>query len=820
MENNLKNTYQTLLSLRSWENYLQTPEIQETIQNIKKLIAQTIEEPTWIPKIISNLGALLSKQNNWLWKSQIVSLKAIIDYLLQWKTRWLIKLPTWAGKTKLFTDILTSLDLASLILVPNINLKWQTQDYLKWDHVFNLWTNGTVIQHTRAILKEIREKNIVNPIIIATYQSFIRLKKEDPSLFNELSNLIQIVIRDEAHRSLWENTIEALEDFVITKEAEKIQDDELLKIDLNNSQNKLELLLTATPNLLDKSVKDTYEQIIWLRLQDLIQEWVVLLPQFIHIQEAFVNIGHHNLWENILNEYVTKFVNKDWEYTYKELARTYIEMKKQNNNYCPWVWFCRNIEHAEMITQYLNTIWIRAIRVTSENETYDKWVDEKKAKEMLENNEVDIVVTVTKVSEWWDVPTLRCAVQFAPTLSEAKYIQWVGRVLRSFHYDKNKEIHEIHWVLPKNIACIIEPKFWNITSSQKWDDVGWWGVNGPNTWKDENVKINKISWITHFINSEEFDVWFLEAKYWNITEFNKKISQEEVITYFKDKWFDYWMSFLYTKIKEIEYKWEKIIALSTLSGWGNPNNVDITNLSWLQEFIAWVFEKEFKKEIPPTQKEVIQYFKEQWFDYWMSVKATQIKKIKYKWEWITALSTLSGWKNPNNVSINNPSWFQEFIAWVFEKEFKKEITPTQKEVIQYFKEQWFDYWMSVKQTQIHKIKYKWKNIRSLATLSGWKNPNKVNINTPSWFQEFIVWFFEKEFKKEIPPTQEEVIQYFKEQWFDYWMSVKQTQIRKIKYKWSKIKALAKLSGWTNPNNVKIYNLSWFQEFIAWVFANK
>jgi superfamily II DNA or RNA helicase len=42
---------------------------------------------------------------------------------------------------------------------------------------------------------------------------------------------------------------------------------------------------------------------------------------------------------------------------------------------------------------------------------------------MLERNEIDFVVTVTKVSEGWDVPTLRCAIPFAPILSPAKYLQ-------------------------------------------------------------------------------------------------------------------------------------------------------------------------------------------------------------------------------------------------------------------------------------------------------------------------------------------------------------------------------------------------------------
>gem|GEM_PF-4176713 len=39
------------------------------------------------------------------------------------------------------------------------------------------------------------------------------------------------------------------------------QDKDLLETDILFSNEKLELLFTATPNLLDKSVRDSYEEI-------------------------------------------------------------------------------------------------------------------------------------------------------------------------------------------------------------------------------------------------------------------------------------------------------------------------------------------------------------------------------------------------------------------------------------------------------------------------------------------------------------------------------------------------------------------------------
>ena len=86
-----------------------------------------------------------------------------------------------------------------------------------------------------------------------------------------------MVIRDEAHRSLGDKTQEALDDMhsyddEINNELLEEQDRDILETDVLFSKEILELLFTATPNLLDKSVRDSYEEIFGLRIQDLVEE--------------------------------------------------------------------------------------------------------------------------------------------------------------------------------------------------------------------------------------------------------------------------------------------------------------------------------------------------------------------------------------------------------------------------------------------------------------------------------------------------------------------------------------------------------------------
>ena len=817
-----KEIYEKIRHLDLDQDIESIPEIQRLIMKFEDAISCVINTPEKLNPtlaynlqlIISNLIDVLKNKNNNLRKSQITSIMSIIDFLISWETRWLIKLPTGAGKTRLFTEIVTSLSLPTVILVPKINLKWQMGEYFMWENVFNIWENGTVIWDVTKTLKTIREKDIVNPIIIITYQSFVRLK-EDKKLFGDFSQMIKVVIRDEAHRSLGDKTQEALNDMhsynEIDEEALQEQDKDLLETDVLSSNEKLELLFTATPNLLDKSVRDTYEEIFGLRIQDLVEEWVLHMPKFIQLSEAYIDIGDQNFGERILNQFATKFVNEKKEFTYMEIANKYLELKQENSGYLPAVGFCRDIEHAEFMKKYLMERWLRAIRVTSSNARYDVWVDEDEAKRMIEANEIDIVLTVTKVSEWWDVPTLRCALNFAPILSEAKYIQGVGRVLRTFDFEKEREANETNGTLPKSFAYVIEPKFWNISS---------WGWNGDNwgwdEWWDErdeksSKNTTKISGITHFIDSWEFDIGYLRDLYGNLDEYGQIITQEEVLEFFKTRTFEEWISLQYKDIGWIEFKGIKIISLANLAGWDNPNKVDLYALSRFKEFISWIFGREIENI---TQEEVLEFFKTKTFDEWMEFKQQDLFKIEFKQKKIMALVLLSGWDNPNDIYLYNLSGFKEFIAWVFEREIE---SITQEAVLEFFKTKTFEEWLELTYKDIRGIEFKGKRIIGLAKLAGWSNSNGSSIQTPAWFQEFISWIFEREIEN---LTQEEVLVFFKTKTFDEWMELKQQDLKEIEFQWKKITGLATLTGWKNPDKTNLNTLPWFQDFMAWVFEKK
>ena len=379
------------------------------------------------------------------------------------------------------------------------------------------------------------------------------------------------------------------------------------------------------------------------------------MPEFINIPSAMIDLWENNITQTNINKHAKKFRDADWNLTYLQLIEKYIELKNQNNWYLPWVWFCRNIAHAEFIKQEMEKKWIRVIRVTSANKEYDWWVDETKAKAMLEKNETDFVITVSKVSEWWDIPTLRCAIPFTPILSEAKYLQWIWRTLRLFEF---KESMKQYWIIPKTKTIVIEPEFWNIHNKYKWelddsededmennDQDEKWETEESNDDKNWNTNTKKISWISHLYNSWEFDLWFLEWNYGDISNHNKyKLENDWTI---KINWIIYTaVNFgLNENNSKLSCNWE--IALNRISKqdeqWKKKN--ELTN--------KWLWKRWTRVINLYNLKKLLKILPIKWKKY----ELLQNRTVNINWTIYTAVTHAM---NQNN-SLLTCSWYNAII---------------------------------------------------------------------------------------------------------------------------------------------------------------
>lgn len=359
----------------------------------------------------------------------------------------LIKHPTGAGKTRLFCEIASALDVKSLILVPRVSLIAQTCKTL-YDVGF---TNGEVasliVQPGTTALSEWRHiQNESSKVLVMTYQSLLSLWRSIEGELYEYFASLGYLVSDEGHRSLGatttevtENLIESTntlsEDMLLTQEEldAAFEVESLLK---NEDLSLLHLFFTATPQLAQKEVQNVYslDTIDALRVQDMVVQDVLVLPTRKSLGTAIAssdsdhitNRGVEACAENDL------FMLENGVRIGDAMLSSYDQLCKEHGK-LPGVIFCANIAQAEYWKNVAVHEWGYACaRSTSANAEFDAGMDPSKAEELLASGDLDLVFTVSKVGEGWDVPCLRVAGWLTPVGSPARYLQGVGRIMRSF----------------------------------------------------------------------------------------------------------------------------------------------------------------------------------------------------------------------------------------------------------------------------------------------------------------------------------------------------------------------------------------------------
>lgn len=501
-------------------------------------------------------------------KLQRKSIRAFIDFLQLWKKQWYFKLPTWSGKTILFTQILDALDMSSIITAPKKTLVKQIAKTYKETLSYDNNKIKTIEPKSGYLTATRQATNIINDIqsmeekrkwsIVMTGHTLLSLEKRSPQSLKKLDAFTELYVEDEWHRALWEKTVPLLNSLtadasrsyshwqevidelleqvdeklaedvellwedtdasleekievikeIINEELDQTKDQEALSLmEQKKGGKKIHLLFTATPNLLEKWLADHYHKILSIKTEEAVEDWSLILPEHEWVWVAYLNdMLDKRVSQRDLNNRVKKFVTEDWEFIHDVLIDKYLEQKEQVPQwYLPSLAVTADIPHAEFIRQELQKKWIRAVRVTSANADYDHGVTEDEAEEMLLKDEVDVVITVNKLSEGWDVPLLRWFIRFAPTLSPAKQMQPPGRIMRTMedsYIEKILLLRSISWINKdlseeekiemlqkwRHNTMFIEPDSWQIEGFLPWTwswgrrkkkkEWWWWDASG------------------------------------------------------------------------------------------------------------------------------------------------------------------------------------------------------------------------------------------------------------------------------------------------------------------------------------------------------
>ena len=325
-------------------------------------------------------------------KRQFDVFEDIRDHLEGGKIEGYIKLPTGVGKTVLFSRLVESLGLKTLIVVPSKILVGQTGDKLEkfTDVQFGNYFQG--------------EKNLDENVTVTTYNSLIKGVKSgkiDPTVYGTL-------ILDEAHKALGEETVKTIDQFACVK-----------------------LGFTATPKYSrNKHVSDVLEhEIHSMSIVEAAQERLISrfksYVAYTDIDISSVEIKNREQYDP---ETLAKAIDKE------SRNRAAVELYKTQFNGQLAIAYCGGVDHATHVAQVFNSSGLDAEIISGE--TPDK--EKEEILERFRQGKTKILCNARILIEGFDEPKASVCLNLHPTLSYVDAEQRAGRVLRIDPDDKLK----------------------------------------------------------------------------------------------------------------------------------------------------------------------------------------------------------------------------------------------------------------------------------------------------------------------------------------------------------------------------------------------
>ena len=422
---------------------------------------------------------------------------------------------------------------------------------------------------------------------------------------------------------------------------------------------------------------------------------------------------------------------------------------------------------------------------------------------------------------------------------ERKTFQWKVWVLQS---NQIRKMSYYHLYLPEiNKTLLLNNQYWEWCFFLKGDFNNW-------NYTKNSLKNNDCDIITFDYKHPEIFLWKLsfflsESIKDNLINWLQEIqieNKDELIKqnikkYFDTIWYDKLMQYSQEEINLIDILWNKIRTIATQCWFKTIYALIPRTVGWFQEFISYLYEKDFDPNIKKlTNEKIEKYFDAIWYDKLMQYNQEEIRLIDIWWNKIKTIATQHWFKSQYNLNIQNIQWFQEFINYIFNKKFvykpqekreKEELT--KDKIKKYFDKIWYNKLMQYTKEEIKLIDIWWNKIKTIATQNWFKTQYSLRMQNVVWFQEFINDIFNKKFvyipqskieRKEL--RKEEIKEYFDKIWYDKLMQYSQEQIKSIDIWWNKIKTIATQYWFKTQYCLEIRLIQWFQEFINYIFNKK
>lgn len=251
-----------------------------------------------------------------------------------------------------------------------------------------------------------------------------------PSYPKDYSNPLQIIsVQTLARRVNSQEAINTLSDIAIYDEAHLTAFTSLGRKLLTQNFSKIAIGLTATPWRLSRkeSLGDLFSGLVLAPLPyQLINDGFLVPPRYfglagIDTKGIKTSMGDYNIEElGVLtnNPSVAKLAVDEWE-RLGENRKT--------------IAFTVNIAHSKLLAEEFNKRGIPAVAVYGKSKEGDGLTPQQCEFHLnqLKNGEIKVITSCEKLAEGFDIKSIGVAMLCRPTKSKAKYVQQLGRALRS-----------------------------------------------------------------------------------------------------------------------------------------------------------------------------------------------------------------------------------------------------------------------------------------------------------------------------------------------------------------------------------------------------
>ena len=327
-------------------------------------------------------------------------------------------------------------------------------------------------------------------------------------------------------------------------------------------------------------------------------------------------------------------------------------------------------------------------------------------------------------------------------------IEWLFEKILKFDEELNIALTE------KMIKKELDELWWyDILMKYTQKDIRWIEI-----WWYKIASIAKSYW---FVSKYDFFArtpkWFQEFVsyvYWKEFQYDVKEKIEltpEIIKKELDElwWYEELMKYSKKDIEWIEIWWYKIASIAKSYWFVSKYDFFVRNQKWFQEFVSYVYEKEFEYKQNELTPEIIKKELDElwWYEELMKYSKKDIEWIEIWWYKIASIAKSYWFVSKYDFFVRNQKWFQEFVSYVYEKEFEykqNELTPEiiKKELDELW---WYEELMKYSKKDIEWIEIWWYKIASIAKSYWFISKYDLNIRTPKWFQEFISYVYGEEF---------------------------------------------------------------------------